>query len=275
VKTIKPMCGRSWLLLSTLLVSLCLLNACSSTRQQQQQYTQPGPVEQPLQSADVKKRAAIRLQLGVGYFQQGQYPVALQELNDAAKMDPTIADIFGVRALVYVELHETVLAEQDFQRAQRMAPENADIANNYAWFLCRNQREKEAMEMFEKVIKNPAYKSPAKVLINAGMCSQRMKNDYLAQQYLLKAIRFDPANYDANFNLAGIYYQNKDWVRAQFYIGRLVKDEDVSAATLWLGIKIAHKAQDALTEDSLSLQLRRRHPDSDESVLLGRGAFDE
>lgn len=271
--------ARSFMLvMSTFMVSLTvisLLSACSSTRQTQQQYSTPGPIDQPMQPADVKKRAGIRLQLAVGYFQQGQFPVALQELNDAAKMDSSNSEIYGVRALVYMEMHEVALAEQDFVRAQRLAPDNGDVANNYAWFLCRNQREKEAMEMFDRVIKNPAYKSPAKVLTNAGMCSQRMKNDYLAQQYFLQALRFDPANFEANLNLSRIYYQAKDWARAQFYINRLVKVDDVTASTLWLGIKIAHKLQDMLAEESLAVQLRRRHPDSDECALLGRGAFDE
>ena len=172
-------------------------------------------------------------------------------------------------------MHETALAEQDFLRALKLAPNDADHTNNYGWFLCQNGREKQAMELFEKVIANPAYTSPSKPLVNAGMCSLKMKNDFLAEKYFSQALRVDPGNVSANLNLATIYYQSRDWQRAQYYVNRLVKADNVTAGTLWLGIKIAHKLQDVMGEESLAVQLRRRHPDSDEFALLERGAFDE
>jgi type IV pilus assembly protein PilF len=76
-------------------------------------------------------------------------------------------------------------------------------------------------------------------------------------------------------NLAKVYYQKGDYVRARFYVGRATKADGVSADTLWLAIRVEHKLADKAVEASLATQLRRRHPNSAEYAAYQRGAFDE
>ena len=76
------------------------------------------------------KRANIRLQLAVGYFQSGNYDVALDEIKKALMADPELSDAYGVRALIYTAMDEMPLAEENYQRAMRLAPGNADLNNN-------------------------------------------------------------------------------------------------------------------------------------------------
>ena len=51
-----------------------------------------------------EKRANIRLQLAVGYYQQGKYDIALDEIKQAIAADPSYADAYGMRALIYTAM---------------------------------------------------------------------------------------------------------------------------------------------------------------------------
>ena len=71
-----------------------------------------------------QRRAAIRLQLAIGYFEQRQMEVALDEIKQSLQADPEFADAYGLRALVYMEIGENKLAEDNFLRALKLAPES-------------------------------------------------------------------------------------------------------------------------------------------------------
>lgn len=249
-----------------------LLASCAGSRG----IGQP-PSELPTSSdqTDNQKRAQIRLQLAMGYFEQRQMNVALDEIKQALATDPNLVDAYSVRALIYMEMGETRLAEENFQTAMRMAPNNPDLNNNYGWYLCQNGREAQSIGYFELALKNRAYQSPVKALNNAGVCSLKLKDIAAAERYLTQAFQLEPGNLATNQNLAKIYFKSGNFVRARFYIARATKNETVSADTLWLAIRIEHKLADRAAETSLATQLRRRHPNSAEYAAFQRGAFDE
>ncbi len=224
---------------------------------------------------DNQKRSRIRLQLAVGYYEQRQWPVALDEVKQALQADPDLADAHSMRALIYMEMGETRLAEDSFLRAIKLAPNNPEMSNNYGWFLCQNGRERESITYFEATLKNRAYQSPWKVLNNAGVCSLKLKDAVSAERYFAQAFQLDPGNLSTSTNLAKIYYGRGDYERARFYIGRVVKADVLDADVLWLAIKAERKLGDRAAEASLATQLRRRHPTSSEYGSYQRGAFDE
>ncbi len=228
-----------------------------------------------VEQIDAQKRANLRMQLAVGYYQQAQHKVALEEIRHALAASPDLVDAYSLRALIFMEMGDKHLAEENFQRAIRLSPNNADILNNYAWFLCQNGREKQGLTLFEKVLKDPAYPNPAKTLTNAGICSLKIYDWVAAEKYLITAFRMDPANVLASSNLAKVYYEKKDYNNARFQIARALKAEVMTAEVLWLAIKIEKKVGDEAALASLTTQLRRRHPGSREFQLLQRGAFDE
>jgi len=250
-----------------------VLTACKTTYDTPKLIS-PSADNQQVQVND-SKRAAIRLQLGISYFEQDQLATALKELNTAISIDPTMRDAYAVRALVHMQMQENDLAEQDFLKADNLKPYEPDNTNNYGWFLCQTGREKQAMEMFDRVIKDRTYTQPVKALNNAGLCSLKMKNDALAETYFSQSIRFDANNPTTNLNLSRINYKKQDWVRSQFYINRLIKSESYTPEILWLAVKINHKLNDQVGVSSLSAQLHRRFPDSPEDASSQRGAFDE
>jgi len=224
---------------------------------------------------DNQRRARIRLQLAIGYYEQRQMAVALDEIKQALAADPNFADAYSMRGLIYMDMGENRLAEENFQQALRLAPGSPDFNNNYGWFLCQNGKERESLSYFEAALKSRSYQSPAKALNNAGVCSLKLKDTKAAEQYFSRAFQSDPGNPATNFNLAKIYYDQGDYERAKFYVGRVVKADIATADVLWLAVRIERKRGDRAAEQSLVTQLRRRHGSSAEFAAYQRGAFDD
>ncbi|MEN9868690.1 MAG: type pilus biosis/stability protein PilW [Pseudomonadota bacterium] len=226
-----------------------------------------------------QKRGLIRLQLAVGYFEQRNFEVALDEVKQALNLSPDFADAYGVRALIYMEMGETRLADDNFSRGLKLAPNNPDLLSNYGWYLCKSGRVEESIAQFEAALANRSYTSPGKALNNAGTCSLKIKKIKEAEQYFLAAFKVEPGNITSNLNLAKFYFRERpDMERAEFYISRVIKSaqgEQLPADVLWLAIRIYHKVGDIALETSTGTQLRRYHAASPEYAAYQRGAFNE
>lgn len=227
------------------------------------------------EQSDAQKRARIRLQLAMEYYEQRQLTVALEEIRNALQADADFSDAYNVRALIYMDLGETRLAQENFQQAMRLAPDNPDLSNNYGWFLCQSDRPAQGIAYFEAALKNRAYQSPAKALTNAGVCSMKLKDFESAGRYLQRAFQIDPANAVTNLNLARVLYARGEADKARFYLERIIKTDANGADVLWLGVKIYRALGDKLGEMSLAAQLGKRYPDSREYSAYQRGAYDE
>jgi type IV pilus assembly protein PilF len=256
------------------LAALCLLAACAASG-----GAGRGEIRTASDQTANEKRAGIRLQLAVGYYQDGKYEIALDEIKQAIATDPQSAEAWGMRALIYVAMAEPALADESFQRALKLAPNSPDIANNYGSFLCNaGGRPAQGLPYFEAALKNPHYRSPVSALVNAGTCSLKLKDVDGAQRYLTEALRYAPDLPAANTALAQVYYERRDYQRAGFYVNRLTetaKLDTLSADALWLALRVERKLGDRTLEASLAAQLRRRFPGSAEFAAFQRGAFDE
>ncbi len=225
-----------------------------------------------------QKRAAIRMQLAAGYFEQGNYPVALDEVKKAIAADPENASGYGMRAIIYMRMEEKELANDNFLQALKLAPNDPDLNNNYGSFLCQNDRVKESFKHFDAALANRTYRSPAGALNNAGACAVKVKDYDLAEKYLLQALQLAPDVPETSIGLAKVYYARRDYPRASFFVGqlgKLTKLDSLPADVLWLAIKVQHKMGDKGLEQGFATQLRRHHAASPEYAAYQRGAFDE
>jgi type IV pilus assembly protein PilF len=222
-----------------------------------------------------QKRADIHLQLAVGYYERKEMSVALDEIKQALQTAPDLADAYSMRGLIYMDIGETRLAEENFQRAIKLAPNNSEFSNNYGWFLCQNGRPGESIAYFEATLKNRNYQFPAKAMDNAGICNLKLNDVVAAEKYFLRAFQLEPSNTEVNRNLAKLYYNRRDYERAKFYVDRVIKADIFDADVLWLAIKIEHKLGDRLAEATLGSQLHHYQPNSVEYAAFQRGAFDE
>ena len=224
---------------------------------------------------EARKRARIRMELAVGYFEQGQTNVALDELKQVILADPTFPDAYNLRGLIYMRLNDMRQAEESFRRAVALSPRDSNAQHNYGWLLCQQGRYDEATRAFDGAMTNPLYADRAKTLMAKGLCEARAGRRDDAERSLARSYELDAANPVTGFNLANLLFQRGEYPRAQFYIRRLNNTELANAETLWLGIKVEEKLNDRVAMLQLADQLRRRFPQSREIDFYNKGAFNE
>ena len=224
---------------------------------------------------DARKRARIRMELAVGYFEQGQTNVALDELKQVIANDPTFPDAYNLRGLIYMRLNDMRQAEESFRRAATLNPRDGNVQHNYGWMLCQMGRYDDAGRAFQSAMDNPQYADRAKTLMVQGLCQARAGRKDEAERSLARSYELDAANPVTGFNLANLLFQRGEFQRAQFYIRRLNNTELANAESLWLGIKVEQQMNDRVAMLQLADQLKRRFPQSREIALYDRGAFSE
>ena len=221
----------------------------------------------------IQRRARIRLELATAYFQQGQTPVALDEIKQALAIDPSYADAYNLRGLVYLRLNDLAQAAGSFDRALALNPRDADAAHNYAWLLCQQAQYEASDKLFAQAIANPRYLNPAKSWMAQGLCQLRAGQTAAAQASLLKSYALDGAHPVTSYNLARLLFERGEFQPAQPYMRQLNKGPLANAETLWLGIQIEQQLKNTLAVTALAAQLRNRFGQSRELIAYDKGAF--
>ncbi len=222
-----------------------------------------------------RKRARIRLELAVGYFEQGQTTVALDELKQSLLADPNFAEAHNLRGLIYMRLNDQRLAEESFRRALSISPRDPNVLHNYGWLLCQQARYPESQAAFGQAIASPIYGGRAKSFMAQGLCQSRAGQKAEAEASLSRSYELDAGNPITGYNLANLLYQRGEFVRAQFYVRRLNNSELANAESLWLGIKVERRMENRDAMQQLAGQLKKRFAQSKELAAYERGAFDE
>jgi len=222
-----------------------------------------------------RKRARIRVELALGYFEQGKTTIALDEIKQAIATDPTFSDAFSLRGLIYMRLNDYAIAEDSFNRALALKPRDSDVLHNLGWLKCQMAQYAQSVAFFEQALASPLYTGRGKTYMAVGLCQARAGNLSQAEAALMKSYEYDAGNPVTGYNLASLLYQKKDDTRARFYIRRINNTQLANAETLWLGIKIEKRLSDQAAMAQLGSQLIKRFPESSQAAAYQRGAFDE
>lgn len=247
------------------------ITACGGSSNRQSD----GPIAPQQSSAEVaRQRAKIHTELGMAYLSGSQLTVALDEARIALNADSGYAPAYNLLGLAHMQMKETARAEEYFQQALRLAPSDPEISGNMGWFLCQSGREPASFEYFEAAAKNPLYATPARPLVNAGLCATRIKDFKRAESYLTSALRLDPSGLDSQFLLADVLYQQDRYGEARLRLAEVHRRAEPTAASAWLGLRIERKAGDREAETRWMTQLRRKFVDSPEYRKMTQGSFE-
>jgi type IV pilus assembly protein PilF len=245
-------------LLLTMLAAVLFSASCVNQQQQEKE------------NENLKSRARAHTDLGAVYYQQKQLEIALEEFNNAVKIDPSFASAYNGLGLVNAELGKDDVADASFRKSIQLEPSNSEAHNNYGSFLCGRNRIDESITEFLAAVKNPLYATPAMAYTNAGICSMRKKNMAGAEQYLQKALQIDPLSQTAAYQLASLQFKRNDAVAAKKTLQNVMLSRP-GPEVLWLGIQIERVVGGKDAEASYALQLRRQFPDSEQAKLLQSG----
>jgi type IV pilus assembly protein PilF len=220
--------------------------------------------------ADGRRRAEVHTALAGEYYARGNLNVALAETRLAIKDDPSYMQAYNMQGLVYMELREDVMARQSFDQALRLQPNNAEVLNNFGWFLCTRNDTTRGLELLQRAATDSMNITPEKVMLSTGLCYRRMGRNAEAEEYLRRAVLIRPDLIGALYNLALISHERGANQDAENYLNRYMRMATPTIDGLVLGVKVARALKDKATEDSYMQQLRRRYPDAPQTAELER-----
>jgi type IV pilus assembly protein PilF len=240
------------------LLLTAVLYACTTT-------TEKGSSKAGVVAQDAVNRARAHMELGLGYYENGQYQYAIEELGEAIKAKSDYVPAYDGLGLVYMQLKEDKKAEENFRKAIRYDPQYSSAKNNFGQFLCSRGRNEEGLRYLLEAVKNPLYDTPDIAYKNAGVCAKRAGDIQAAEEYFRQAVLRNPRQGQALFNLADLNYQKRNNSQAKVYADRLIQLATPGPEVLWLAARIERRLGDNDTALKYADQLRRRFPDAPET----------
>ena len=265
---------RSVHILISMIALGAILTGCTSTTTTPAATVVPAAPPPPvvIKEAPLPVRANLRAELAAGYYERGQMDIALQELAEAVKLDPTIPKIYNVYGLVYATLGQDADAARNFRKALELSPNDSEFRQNWGWYLCTHNQARESIPEFEQAVRNPLYKTPEIALINAGRCAASLGENAKAEQFFRRALNVSPGNPEAAFSLSQLTFKEGRLPEARALMKPVMQQTNPSPEALALGMCIERKLGDRSSEASYISQLRNRYPDSPETKSIATGA---
>ncbi len=226
--------------------------------------------------SEASRRANVRLQLASAYFADGQLTTALDEVKLALLADPRMAEAYNLRGLIYAGLGDDALAEESFKRALQLSPRDADVMQNYGWYLCMQKRYPEAQAQFQQALAQPQYRDAPRTILSQGVCEARAGQLQEAERTLQRAFALNPTSPVIAINLAEVLFQRAEYERARFYIRRVnASPQQATSQSLWLAARIEYRAGNRQAADEIAQQLLSRFPKSNEAADYRQGKLSD
>ncbi|WP_370679070.1 type IV pilus biogenesis/stability protein PilW [Comamonas sp. GB3 AK4-5] len=222
---------------------------------------------------DTARRARIRMELAVSYYQAGQHQVALGEVAQALAAEPTNAEAYNLQGLILMALQDWPAAQASLDRSLALQPGEPNTLHNAGWLQCEQGRYAQGIAALERVMALPRYGARAQSMMAKAMCQRRSGDLAGAEESFFKAHEMDAGNPVIAYHLGDLLFRRQDLERARFYVRRLNNGEYANAESLWLGIRVERAVGDAAAMRQLADQLQRRYPDSKEWQRYEQGAF--
>ncbi len=231
-----------------LIISALFLSACSTT----------GGVKS-------KEASNYNSDLGIRYLQQGNLNLANEKLIKALEQDPNSAQSNHYYAILQQKLGNNKKASQYFAKSINLKPNDPEIRNNYGSFLCDTGQPQAAVKQFTAAINDPLYRTPEFAYTNAGICLRKTNNDAQAETYFRQALKKKSAFPSALLEMAKLYYDRRNYPRAQAFMLRYESVGQSSPEALDLCNKVNIKMGDHAKASSCKAALLRLFPGSKEA----------
>ncbi len=218
---------------------------------------------------DPKKAVEYSVGAARNYIQEGNWDAAKRHLKTALDIDPHNTDANAALALVFWRTGEYEQADKHFRAAidYANATDSSRTRNNYAAFLYDRKRYADAEAQLEKVAEDLLYEGRPDAFLNLGKVRVKLKKYAAAKDVLERANLMERSNPKVIFELSEVSFQLGDYAKAQnFYDTYRNLNQAPSAASLWLGIRLADRAGDRDALASYALALKNLFPQSEEYV---------
>jgi type IV pilus assembly protein PilF len=244
-----------------LLIGLVLLSLVACTTRQ----------TGPLNREQAAVAAGANTEIASYHLRRGNLSAARSRIQRALEQDPRSVEAHLVSAELWTRLADATRAERHYRKALSFDRRPAAALNNYATFLCRQDRLDTAIDRWEEAAADRLYAHRAMALSNAAQCLNDRGNPVQAGQaadYWRKALTLQPGYPPALRGLAEWSLARGHTRAAGDWYSRYTERVEDSASGLWLGIRIARAANHAERQGRLTARLRELFPASRQAARL-------
>jgi len=168
------------------------------------------------------KQSKIHYEMGILYFQEGDYVRALQEFVRAKDLNDSDKFIWNALGLAYKERKLIKESKDAFERAISIDKEYSEAYNNLGVLYLEEGKYKEAIRYFEKAVKNIFYTTPELAYNNMGFAYEKLNDFSKAEKNYKEAISINPSFSPAYINLARIYEQQVKYKEAEEILNKFL-----------------------------------------------------
>ena len=222
----------------------------------------------PQRPSSPTNAAIANMQLGSAYMNQGELALAKDKLDKALEQDPNNPEVHSVRAMLFERMGLPAKADAEYRTALRLAPNDPNVINNYAVYLCQNGRTDEGVKRFEEAAKNALYRTPEAAYTNAGVCLRAAKRDEAARPYFIKALQLKPNFSDAVLQLADLEFHHNEFQQARALLDAYFGNFGETPDLLLLAVRVARSQKDPLGAQRYARKLQMDYPGSDQTRAL-------
>ena len=212
---------------------------------------------------DHEEAAKTRMSLGLTYLQNNNYTQAKKNLDKALEFNPRSADVQFAMAYYYQLVGDNLRAEEYYETAIDLAPNNGDIANSYGAFKCQNGEYEKAKAYFFDAINNRLYANAAQTYENLALCAQSQGKLDEAIGYFQDALKHQPARGKSLFLLSELYMVSEQWELAESTLRKYERVAKVTPDSLWLAYEIAKGKGDLETAKGYGEMMMSLFPESE------------
>lgn len=242
--------------------ALALLAGCHNLRNQSPYFysTQQDVPKFKSDSSTPKAISDNEVALAQEYIKMGKYDLALDSLKKATKADPSSPDAYTVLGLLYEQINRPELAEANYAKAVKLAPNKGDMLNNYGAWLCRSGHMQQADAQFRKALADPFYKTPQAAMGNAAVCALKANQPEVAEGWVRQILATDPTNAEALQLMVTISYQRHDYMGTRGFVERFLATGRSAPLVLDLGARAEDKLGDAAAASAYRTRLSTDFP---------------
>lgn len=212
--------------------------------------------------------AQINYELGSQYLRQGRLKLARERLERAVEQDPRLPGPHMALALIHERRGDTDRADSAYRQALKVAPDNANVQNTYAVFLCNRGRHADGQEYFSKAAQNDENRAPEVAFSNAGVCALAVPDLVAAEVHFRNALKRNPEFSDALLQMASVSFQRGKFLPARAFLERYESSHKMTAEALLLAVQIEKSNGNRRSTKTYAELLRTRFPESDETRQL-------
>lgn len=159
---------------------------------------------------------------GNAFFDLKQYDSAISNYSMALKYMPNFPSNYANRGSAYLKKGEFLLARQDYEKAISQAANDGASWRLLALVLAEMDEHEKALSAMQRALElgqsdAAAMLSSEYVQIGKRKWADKSNPADLIKSYYERAAAVDPRNYEAWYNIGGMYYVKKDLPKAREY----------------------------------------------------------